>query len=192
MLDAATNLEQAQYASHHDALTGLPNRVLFHIVVNQQLALCQRDGTRLAILYIDLDGFKYVNDTHGHAAGDELLRAVSIRLIGAIRDSDIATRLGGDEFALALIHTDLEHAAVFAERLIEIISAPYPLGDIGARISASVGVAGYPTSATDVDTLLKNADHAMYRAKGMGKRRACTAETSASNQGARLNAHSVK
>lgn len=191
LLDAAASLEQAQYASHHDALTGLPNRVLFRLVVDKQLALCQRDGTKLAILYIDLDGFKFVNDTHGHAAGDELLRAVSTRIKGAIRDSDVATRLGGDEFAVALIHTDLEHAATFAERLIEIISAPYRLGEIGARISASVGVAGYPVSATDVDTLLKNADHAMYKAKGMGKRRACTAETAAGGQGTRPDVDSA-
>lgn len=191
LVDAAANLQQAQYASQHDALTGLPNRVLFHIVVNQQLALCQRDTTKLAILYIDLDGFKFVNDTHGHAAGDELLRAVSVRIKGAIRDSDIATRLGGDEFALALIYTDLEHATAFAGRLIEIISAPYQLGDIGVRISASVGVAGYPVSATDVDTLLKNADHAMYKAKGMGKRRACAAESQAGGQGSRGGANAL-
>lgn len=175
MLGAATNLQQARYDSHHDALTGLANRALFHIVVNQQLALCQRNKTELAILYIDLDGFKTVNDTQGHALGDMLLRAVCSRITGAIRDSDIAARLGGDEFAVALIHTDLKNAVAFAERLIEIISEPYQIGEIGVGISASVGIAGYPVSAKDVDTLLKSADHAMYKAKGMGKRRACTA-----------------
>jgi diguanylate cyclase (GGDEF)-like protein len=187
LLDAATNLQQAKYESHHDALTGLANRALFHIVVNQQLALCQRNRTELAVLYIDLDGFKAVNDTHGHATGDQLLRAVSIRIKGALRDSDIAARLGGDEFAVALVHIDLKNANAFAERLIEIISAPYQLGTIGAAISASIGVAGYPVSATDIDTLLKNADHAMYKAKGMGKRRACKAEVDPVNQGQRIH-----
>jgi diguanylate cyclase (GGDEF)-like protein len=186
LLDAAMNLQQAQYASHHDALTGLANRALFHIVVNQQLALCQRNSTELAILYIDLDGFKTVNDTHGHATGDQLLRAISIRIKGAIRDSDMAARLGGDEFAIALVHTELNNAALFAGKLIEIISAPYQLGEIGASISASIGVAGYPVSATDFDTLLKNADHAMYKAKGLGKRRACTAAIVPGNQGHRI------
>lgn len=175
LLDAATTLHEAQYAAHHDVLTGLANRALFHLVVNQQLALCRRNKTDMAILYIDLDGFKMVNDTHGHATGDQLLRAVSIRVQGAIRNSDIAARLGGDEFAIALIHSDLENATAFAGRLIEIISNPYQLGAIEATISASVGVAGYPLSAIDGDTLLQKADHAMYRAKALGKRRVNTA-----------------
>lgn len=178
MLDAAAHLQRARYESHHDALTGLANRSQFHMVVNQQLALCQRNKTELAILYIDLDGFKIVNDTHGHATGDQLLRAVSVRIKGAIRDSDVAARLGGDEFAVALVHSGLKDAQTFAERLIDIVSEPYQFGEIGAAISASVGVAGYPGSTSDVDTLLKNADHAMYKAKSLGKRRACTAEIS--------------
>lgn len=180
LLAAAANLQQARYDSHHDALTGLANRALFHIVVSKQLALCQRNKTELVILYIDLDGFKKVNDTHGHASGDMLLRAVSSRIKAATRDSDIAARLGGDEFAVALIHTDLKNAAAFAERLIEMISEPYQIGEISAEISASVGIAGYPISAKDVNTLMKNADYAMYKAKSMGKRRACTAEKAAS------------
>lgn len=175
LLDAATTLHEAQYAAHHDVLTGLANRALFHLVVNQQLALCRRNKTDLAILYIDLDGFKMVNDTHGHATGDQLLRAVSIRIKGAIRNSDIAARLGGDEFAIALIHSDLENATAFAGRLIETISNPYQLGAIEVKISASIGVAGYPLSATDGDTLLQKADHAMYKAKALGKRRVNTA-----------------
>jgi diguanylate cyclase (GGDEF)-like protein len=173
LLDAATTLQQANYESHHDVLTGLANRALFHIVVNGQLALCRRSKTALAILYIDLDGFKTVNDTYGHATGDQLLLAVSIRIKGAIRDSDIAARLGGDEFSIALVDCNLDDAIAFAGRLIEIISDPYQLGEIEAKISASIGVSGYPISATDFDTLLKNADHAMYRAKGLGKRRVC-------------------
>lgn len=175
LLDGATTLHQAQYDAHHDVLTGLANRALFHIVVNQQLALCQRNKTKLAILYIDLDGFKIINDTHGHETGDQLLCAVSVRLKEAIRKSDIVARLGGDEFAIALIHSDLENATDFADRLIEILSNPYQLSEIEAAISASIGVAGYPISATDGDTLLKKADHAMYKAKASGKRCVYTA-----------------
>ncbi len=174
LLDAATTLHQAKYDAQHDALTGLANRALFHIVITQQLALCQRNSAELAILYIDLDGFKTVNDTHGHALGDQLLRDVSVRLKRAIRKSDIAARLGGDEFVIALIHSSLENANAFAGKLIEIISEPYRLGVIEAHISASIGIAGYPRSATDVDILLKNADHAMYMAKSLGKGRVST------------------
>jgi len=175
LLDGATTLHQAQYHAHHDALTGLKNRTLFHIAINQQLTLCLRNKTELAMLYIDLDGFKLINDTYGHETGDQLLRAVSVRLKDAVRKSEIIARLGGDEFAIALIHSDLENAAYFSRRLIEIISKPYQLGEIEATISASIGVAGYPISATDGDTLLKKADRAMYRAKSLGKRRVCTA-----------------
>lgn len=175
LLDGATTLHLAQYEAHHDVLTGLANRALFHIVINKQLALCHRNKTELAILYIDLDGFKTVNDTHGHATGDQLLCAVSSRLKGAIRKSDIVARLGGDEFAIALIHSNLENATAFADKLIEIVSSPYQLGEIEATISASIGVAGYPISATDGDTLLQKADHAMYKAKTFGKRCVSTA-----------------
>ena len=173
LLGAATTLHQAKYEAHHDDLTGLANRTLFRSVVDQQLTLCRRNKTNLAILYIDLDGFKSVNDTYGHHIGDQLLVAVSIRIKDAIRDSDIVARLGGDEFAIALVQSDLENAKAFAGRLIEIVSKPYLFGEINAKISASIGVAGYPISATDIDTLLKNADHAMYKAKALGKRRVC-------------------
>ena len=175
LLDAATTLRQSRYEAHHDVLTGLANRTLFHTIVNQQLALCQRNNGRLAILYIDLDGFKAVNDTHGHAMGDQLLHAVSVRIKGAIRNSDIAARFGGDEFAIALIQSDIENAKAFACRLIETISDTYQIGKVEAQVSASIGVAGYPVSAKDIDTLLKNADQAMYKAKALGKRRVCVA-----------------
>lgn len=173
--DAATTLHQAQYAAHHDVLTGLPNRTLFHIFINRQLALCRRDESDLAILFIDLDGFKAVNDSQGHATGDLLLREVSNRIMNAIRDSDIAARLGGDEFAIALLHSNVENANAFAIRLIETISMPYQIGGFEAKISASIGVAGYSVATTDIDTLLKNADRAMYKAKALGKRRVCMA-----------------
>jgi diguanylate cyclase (GGDEF)-like protein len=173
LLNAAASLHKAKYEAHHDALTGLANRTLFHFFVQQQLALCQRNKAELAILYIDLDGFKAVNDTHGHAVGDQLLRQVATRLTSATRDSDIAARLGGDEFAIALVHSNLENAAVFSKRLIEIISEPYRLGDVTATISASIGIAGYPLTERDSEMLLKKADQAMYKAKFLGKRQFC-------------------
>jgi diguanylate cyclase (GGDEF)-like protein len=171
LLDAGATLDRAQYDAQHDVLTGLANRVLFHIVVNQQLAMCRRNATELAVLYVDLDGFKAVNDTHGHAVGDQLLRAVAARIKSSIRESDVAARLGGDEFAIALIHAGLDNAKTFADKLMEIVSNPYRIGDVETKVSASIGVAAFPVSATDVDTLLKKADHAMYQAKAFGKQR---------------------
>lgn len=175
LINASVTLHQAQYDAYHDGLTDLPNRAFFHNVLNQQLSLCRRNNTELAVLYIDLDGFKQVNDSYGHAHGDELLRTVSTRIKNAIRASDIAARLGGDEFAIALIYSNLENATLFARKLIEIISAPYQIDTNKVIISASIGVAGYPLSAMEGDTLLKNADHAMYNAKALGKRRVCVA-----------------
>ncbi|MDL2354737.1 MAG: sensor domain-containing diguanylate cyclase [Pseudomonadota bacterium] len=175
LLQAADNLRKAKHAAHHDGLTGLPNRALFSIDVSRQLALCKRNAGVLSILYIDLDGFKAVNDSFGHAAGDQLLCAVAQRITAAIRESDMAARLGGDEFAIALIHTSIEDAARFAEKLLAIVSAPYPLSEHAATISASIGIAAYPQSATEIDTLLGKADRAMYRAKHSGKRRCCIA-----------------
>lgn len=175
LLHAADNLRKAKHAAHHDALTGLPNRALFSLAVKRQLALCQRNDAVLSILYIDLDGFKAVNDSFGHAAGDQLLCAVAKRITAAIRESDIAARLGGDEFAIALIHTTIEDAARFAGKLLAIVSRHYQLSEHAVTISASIGIAGYPESATEIDTLLGKADRAMYGAKNGGKRRYCIA-----------------
>lgn len=169
--EAAAVLRKAQHASHHDNLTGMPNRELFQIVVEQQLELSIREATKLAILYIDLDGFKTVNDTQGHAAGDELLSAVAMRISHSIRNSDFAARLGGDEFAVALIRTSLEDAAAIAAKLIDAISQPYPLIQGRPLVSASIGISAYPASGTDADSLMKRADRAMYTAKALGKGR---------------------
>jgi diguanylate cyclase (GGDEF)-like protein len=175
LLEAAASLRSAQFEADHDALTGMPNRTLFRLLLNGHLALCQRNSTCLAILYIDLDGFKAVNDTFGHAVGDKLLCEVATRLKSTMRASDFAARLGGDEFAVASTHAAMESAATFATKLIDIISRPYQFGEITASISASVGIAVYPVSATDIDTLLANADRAMYEAKSGGGNRYCLA-----------------
>ncbi len=177
MLDAALTIQQTQSDAQHDALTGLPNRMLFHLSVNQQLAIARRNKSEPSLLFIELDGFKAITASHGHAVGDQLLQAVARRIADATRDSDIAARLGGDEFAVALIQTGVEPALAFAHALIAIISEPYRIGEIEARISASIGVAGYPASACEIDTLLKQADHAMYSAKSAGKRRASVASS---------------
>ena len=171
LLDAAGTLQQSNYKAHHDPLTGLANRSLLETVVNQQLALCRRNSSKLAILYIDLDGFKAVNDQHGHDAGDLVLCEVAGRIRGAIRESDVAARLGGDEFAVALIQSDMEAARKFARQFIERLSRPYAIGSAQASISASIGIAVYPDSATHIDTLLIKADRAMYQAKALGKGR---------------------
>ena len=177
LMNTAVSLRKTRFEASHDSLTGLANRTLFHLTLSQQLALCRRNNTEVCVLYIDLDGFKAVNDTHGHAAGDRILCNVADRIKGAIRDSDFAARLGGDEFAIGLVYTGLTYAAEFAAHLIESISVPYRLGEIEVKVSASIGVAAYPSSADDVDTLLQQADRAMYKAKSSGKRRVCLAIT---------------
>lgn len=175
LLQASSTLRKSQYDAHHDSLTGLPNRVLFHHAIAQNLALCERNRQELCILFLDLDGFKAVNDTLGHAAGDQLLREVSGRIASACRASDICSRLGGDEFAVALIQSSLKDSQQFANRLVELISRPYVLGEYRAEVSVSIGVSHFPDEATDVDTLMRKADHAMYRAKAAGKGRVCGA-----------------
>ncbi|HSQ05042.1 MAG TPA: diguanylate cyclase, partial [Burkholderiales bacterium] len=175
LMKASRMLRDAEHRAHHDALTGLANRALFDEIVEQQVAACQRTGTTLAVLYIDLDGFKVVNDAHGHATGDELLRAVAARLKKGIRRSDVAARLGGDEFGVILVHTDREAAKQLAAKLVERISLPYAIGPLTLEISASVGVGGYPESGTTSEELLERADEAMYQEKAAKKQQAAGA-----------------
>ena len=139
------------------------------------MALCQRTATKLAVLYVDLDDFKPVNDRYGHAIGDELLREVAARLKTGIRHSDLAARLGGDEFAVALPNTGTEDAAGLATKLVESLSAPYRITSLLIHISASIGVAAYPDTASTAELLLHHADKAMYEAKTVGKRRSVVA-----------------
>jgi diguanylate cyclase (GGDEF)-like protein len=177
LMQAYEMLRQARHQAQHDLLTGLPNRMLFHEFVNQQLAQCKRSGAKLAILYIDLDGFKSVNDQHGHASGDQLLRSVATRLRACIRASDIAARLGGDEFAIALPFSSADGAAILAGRLVTDLSASYLIAPLTVKISASIGVALYPDAATTFEALLGRADEAMYQAKTAGKQGFAVAAT---------------
>jgi diguanylate cyclase (GGDEF)-like protein len=176
LMDASVLLLKAQRDANHDALTDLPNRALFHEILSQQLAICVRDRTELTVLFIDLDGFKAVNDVHGHAAGDELLIAVATRIRGGIRDSDLAARFGGDEFAVLLVHAGVKRGEAIAEKMVGILSAPYQLSELEVRISASIGVAVFPGAAVTITSLLERADMAMYGAKKTGKGRYLVAE----------------
>ncbi|MGB3818076.1 diguanylate cyclase [Achromobacter pulmonis] len=169
LLHASRMLARAQHLAHYDPLTGLCNRVLFGELVLRELAVAQRSGQSFAILAIDLDGFKSVNDLHGHAAGDTVLKEAADRMARAIRVSDVAARLGGDEFAVLLLGTDHDGAQAVAEALVESLSLPYP--NIRVAVSASVGIAVYPQSGSTMLQLLERADVALYRAKGLGKRR---------------------
>lgn len=166
---ASLMLQAARHQATHDVLTGLANRALFQELVSRQIAICERGRTHFSILYIDLDGFKPVNDIHGHAAGDALLCEVARRMQDALRDSDMAARLGGDEFAVILVGTAGLQAAKVADHLIAVLSAPYEFEGHLIHISASIGVAGYPEAGVADHELMRRADQAMYQAKEAGK-----------------------
>ncbi|HZU52552.1 MAG TPA: EAL domain-containing protein [Holophagaceae bacterium] len=158
------------HQAHHDALTGLPNRVLLEDRLTQALAQARRNDQRVALLFIDLDGFKGVNDSLGHPAGDALLRLVADRLAGSVRASDTLARMGGDEFAVVLQEVrDTPSAARVAEKLLESLRLPFRVEGRDLHISASIGVAFFPEDGVDAETLLRHADVAMYRAKALGR-----------------------
>jgi diguanylate cyclase (GGDEF)-like protein len=160
--------EQRQRQAVTDELTGLGNRRQLVHVLSTFFADHAEPGTagrRLAFLYVDLDHFKEINDSFGHAAGDDLLKQVGPRLTGLLRGSDLLVRLGGDELGVLLLDTDPNYAATVARRLLAGLEAPFVLGAVSVRISASIGIAIAPTDATDTAGLLRCADLAMYRAK---------------------------
>jgi diguanylate cyclase (GGDEF)-like protein/PAS domain S-box-containing protein len=162
--------EQLEFLAHHDALTRLPNRALLSDRLAQALAHARRAGTVVAVCFMDLDGFKAVNDQHGHAAGDALLTELARRLRQGLREGDTAARLGGDEFVLLLtgLHDATECDQVLT-RLLRAVAEPFELRGGVCSVSASVGVAVFPDDGSDPDLLLRHADHAMYRAKQSGK-----------------------
>ncbi len=156
----------------HDPLTGLPNRALFRELTRSAVASAQRDGGRLALLFIDLDRFKAVNDTWGHAAGDALLVAVAQRLRGAVRAADVVCRHSGDEFTILLRDaSDWSEVAATADRLLKELERLVPLSTGNVGVSASIGVALFPDDAEDHETLVRHADTAMYAAKNLGRAR---------------------
>jgi diguanylate cyclase (GGDEF)-like protein/PAS domain S-box-containing protein len=169
-----TQIKQQQQTleqmAHYDALTQLPNRVLFADRFNQAIARARRDKTQLAVCYIDLDGFKQINDSFGHEAGDFLLVEVADRIKRALREEDTVSRLGGDEFALLLGDiTSLEQCEQAIDRIHQSIAEPYMINGYTAAIAASSGVTMYPQDDSDPDTLLRHADQAMYQAKLQGR-----------------------
>jgi diguanylate cyclase (GGDEF)-like protein/PAS domain S-box-containing protein len=161
-------LAQLEHQAFHDALTGLPNRKLFMQRLDHVLELARRRGERVAIAFIDLDGFKTVNDTLGHEAGDRLLTTLGRRLSDALRGSDIVARVGGDEFCAMLTGVaDVGAARAIAQRMLDAIAPATDL--VGAVITASIGLSVFPDDATEPAILLRHADAAMYRVKTAGK-----------------------
>jgi diguanylate cyclase (GGDEF)-like protein/PAS domain S-box-containing protein len=160
--------ENIERIAHHDGLTGLPNRLLFNDRLTQLLRLAKRNSRQFALLNLDLDKFKPVNDSFGHAVGDELLKAVATRIRQKVRESDTVARVGGDEFLVILPEVATREAAqTVAQKIIAAIAAPFELGSQhpAVQIGVSIGVAIYPTDGSDAEGLMKSADDAMYRAK---------------------------
>ena len=162
--------DKLSFLARFDTITDLPNRYLFTDRLSQMLGQAQRNNWSTGVLFVDLDRFKAVNDTYGHAAGDELLRQAAARMQSCVRSSDTVGRLSGDEFAVMLSNlAKTEDAGMIALKIVEALAAPFDINDQQAHISASIGIALYPSDGKEPDTLLKNADTAMYRAKAQGR-----------------------
>jgi diguanylate cyclase (GGDEF)-like protein len=158
--------QREHYLAMHDSLTGLANRNAFLDHLRRQLGYASRHGKRLAVLFLDLDRFKSINDTLGHPVGDDLLKAVADRLGRSLRQTDLVARLGGDEFLIALQDVARDHdPARVAAKLVSVLAQPCRVGDRDYRVSASIGIAVFPRDGADADVLIRNADTAMYHAK---------------------------
>jgi diguanylate cyclase (GGDEF)-like protein/PAS domain S-box-containing protein len=164
--------EQLSRIAHYDPLTDLPNRSLLADRLSQAMAQCSRHEQSLAVVFLDLDGFKEVNDTHGHDVGDELLMALSLRMKKALREGDTLARIGGDEFVAVLVDlTKVEDCEPVLERFLLAASESVTVGNVVLKVSVSIGVTIYPQDAADADILMRHADQAMYVAKQTGKNR---------------------
>jgi len=158
------------HLAQHDFLTNLPNRVLLNDRLAQAISLAQRRGTHLAVLFLDLDNFKHINDSLGHSIGDKLLQSVANRLCTCVRASDTVSRQGGDEFVVMLTEDKFtENAAHIADKILLVLAAPYSIGEHELHVTTSIGISVYPADGPDAEALLKNADTAMYSAKEKGR-----------------------
>jgi diguanylate cyclase (GGDEF)-like protein/PAS domain S-box-containing protein len=162
--------EEMARLAQHDGLTDLPNRMLLTDRLNQAIARARRNGTRVAVMYLDLDGFKHVNDSLGHAIGDKTLQSVAARLVSCVRSSDTVSRLGGDEFVVLL--SEISHAAdasITARKILTALTSAHTVDVAKLHVTLSIGLSTYPDDGQDAETLIKNADTAMYQAKDAGR-----------------------
>ena len=161
---------QMAHSAQHDFLTGLPNRMLFTDRVTQAIALAERHVKKVAVLFLDLDGFKHINDSLGHPFGDKLLQSIVKRLLDCVRGSDTVSRQGGDEFVVLLSEMEQsEDAALTAGRMLKAVAEAHPIDQHDLHVTTSIGVSVYPDDGLDAETLIKNADTAMYQAKENGR-----------------------
>lgn len=166
--ELADSNDQLKHAALHDALTHLPNRILFHDRLEQAIKLAKRNKTQLAVALMDLNDFKIVNDEHGHLAGDQLLKTIAERTLGALRSSDTVARLGGDEFAFVLPTIDRQSPELVAQKIHQAVTTTIKLDSGEITIGASIGVSLYPNHGIDNDNLIGKADASMYEAKRAG------------------------
>jgi len=181
------SVSQLQQLARHDPLTGLPNRLMLEEQMARSLSRARHDERRMALVFIDLNGFKQINDQHGHAIGDQLLVGVAQRLLKTLRESDVVARLGGDEFVLIIeglsrTNSLQEEAQLISEKILQRLTPPMLLGSTHHQIGASLGIAMYPDHGPNVDSLIHIADQAMYRAKRNGNNQYCLGNASSDGQ----------
>lgn len=167
---SGASIEEMSYRAQHDFLTGLPNRMLLLERLAHAIGMANRHQKRIAVLFLDLDNFKPINDTYGHAVGDHLLQDVAAELESCVRNTDLVSRQGGDEFVILL--TEIEErqdAAQIAEKVLARFSAPRVIDGIQLQVALSIGIAVYPDNGCDADTMMRNADIAMYATKANGR-----------------------
>lgn len=168
--EAKAMAQKMEHLAQHDYLTGLPNRMLLNDRLQQAMAYAKRHGTQVAVLFLDLDNFKHINDSLGHSVGDKLLESVSKRLVAQVRHSDTVSRQGGDEFVvLVLEDVHAERTTVIGEKILRALASPHHIDGNELHITTSIGISLFPTDGDDGEALLKNADTAMYHAKTKGK-----------------------
>lgn len=161
--------EKIKYIAYHDSLTGLPNRYYLSTVIQEAMNESISKRKKLAVLFFDLDGFKDINDTHGHEVGDDLLKQITRRILNGVRKNDTVARFGGDEFIILLKDVTVDETTLTVQRIIQSIRDPIFISEDAVTVTTSVGISLFPSDGALPETLIKHADHAMYKAKAMGK-----------------------